>query len=457
VLGPSGSGKSTLALAIGGLVPNERPGEWTGRLTVDGLDVRTAPRAEVSRRVGVVFQDPASQLVMDRVEDDVAFGLENHGWPLAEMGRRVPEALAGVGLAGLERAQTQTLSGGQQQRLALAGALAPMPGVLVLDEPTANLDADGARAFATQLAGLHDARSATLVLIEHRVELAWPLADLVLVLGRDGRPIACARPEALDRTALRAIANAGVWLPAELDPSAESLSRGAPRRSVESAARKPAPAVLAAQGAEYAYEPGRPVVRDLDLTIRAGERVALVGPNASGKSTLSRLLVGLLRPSRGTVRLLDAEPHRLSAARLARRAGYVFQNPEQQFLADRVVDEISLGLGDEERAAAFALLESLALPLERFGERSPYTLSGGEQRRLSVACALVRAPAMLVLDEPTFGQDRAGYVDLFAILEKRVDLGAAVLAATHDLRFAGDFAERILTMRDGRIVDDRSA
>jgi len=189
VVGPSGSGKSTLALAIAGLVPRELPGEWHGSLLVDGLDCAHASPPDLARRVGLVFQDPASQLVMDRVEDDVAFGLENRAWTPGAMRQAVPEALAAVGLAGLGRRRTVVLSGGQQQRLALAGALAPRPGILVLDEPTANLDPDGARAFAARLGAIRAAKVATIVLVEHRVEIAWPLADRVLALGSDGRPI----------------------------------------------------------------------------------------------------------------------------------------------------------------------------------------------------------------------------------------------------------------------------
>ena len=404
-----------------------------------------------------MFQDPATQIVMERVEDDVASGLENRGWPLSEMRRRVPEALAEVGLTALDRAPTRALSGGQQQRLALAGALAPMPAVLVLDEPTAYLDPDGATAFAARVAAIREARTATVVLVEHRVELAWPLADLVLVLGRDGRPIACDRPQAFGPTTLRAIADAGVWLPPDLDPPSRPRVPGSGGRAAERAAATGPTPVLTADSVRFAYERGEQVVRDVDLAIRAGERIAVVGPNASGKSTLARLLVGLLRPDRGAVRLGGVDPHRLGAAELAQRAGYVFQDPELQFLADRVADEIALGLTDAERHAAAALLDALALPLARFGERSPYTLSGGEKRRLSVACALVRSPALLVLDEPTFGQDRFGYGELLSILDDRVDAGAAVVAATHDMRFARDFAERTLTMRGGRIVEDSAA
>jgi energy-coupling factor transport system ATP-binding protein len=186
----------------------------------------------------------------------------------------------------------------------------------------------------------------------------------------------------------------------------------------------------------------------------AGERIALIGPNGGGKSTLGRLLVGLLRPQRGVVTLAGRNPARLPASELARLAGYVFQRPEQQFLAQRVVDEVMLGLRPEERGEAAQLMDRLGLPLERFGDRSPYRLSGGEQRRLSLACTLVRRPVLLVLDEPTFGQDRRTYDELVAILERHLRAGATLIAATHDPRFVADVAERVVTIADGRVAAD---
>ena len=408
--------------------------------------------------MGLVFQDPDSQLVMERVEDDIAFGLESRGWSPAAMRARVPEALAEVGLEGLERRRTGRLSGGQQQRLALAGALAPGPGILVLDEPTANLDPPAARAFAARLAALRQARSVTIVLVEHRVDIAWGLADVVLALGPDGHPIDVGPPaDVLARSRDRLLA-AGAWLPDEVSPGAGGGSTGAGRDDGTGrdapAALDPATtsAVVTARGLSFAYDDGVDVVRAVDLALVSGERVALVGTNGSGKSTLARLLVGLLRPGTGEVRLSGLDPALLPPARLARHAAYVFQDPEQQFVTLRVRDEVMLGLDEAGRREAEALMDRIDLPLGAFGDRSPYTLSGGEQRRLSLATALVRHPAVLVLDEPTFGQDRRGHEALVEILAERVDAGAAVLAATHDERFIAAFARRIVRLEAGRIV-----
>ncbi len=438
-------------------MPRELPGDWAGTLEVAGLDPGSADGPALAARVGMVFQDPEGQLVMDRVEDDVAFGLECRAWPLAAMRERVPAALADVGLEGLERRRTTRLSGGQQQRLALAGALAPDPGVLVLDEPTANLDPEGARAFAARLARLRASRSTTIVLVEHRVDDAWPLADLVLALGPDGRPVDVGRPEdVLDRSR-EAIEAAGTWLPALTGAGHARLSRSV--RDPGPAADPAAPPVISARGVRFAYD-GPLVVDGVDLEIRAGERVALVGANGSGKSTLARLLTGLLRPLAGMIRLGGDDPSRLKAPELARRAGFVFQDPEAQFVASTVRGEVLAGLGHEDPSvpdAVATLMQRLGLPLDDFGDRSPYTLSGGEQRRLSLAPALARAPRLLVLDEPTFGQDRRGCEALEAILAEQVSSGTAVLAATHDERFIASFASRIVRLDRGRVVGDEGA
>ncbi len=449
-MGPSGSGKSTLALTVAGLVPGEIPATMTGTLELDGADVRGLGPVGAGARTGLVLQDPSAQLVMERAEDDVAFGLENRAWPPDDMHSRVPEALDAAGLGGLGRSRSRRLSGGQQQRLALAGALAPRPGLLVLDEPTANLDPEGAGTLIATLTALRAERAASVLLIEHQVDQAWPLADVVLALGADGRPIDVGAPDAVLARSAAAMREAGIWLPVAAEPAVSSRvlfgSGGATLGEV----------IVGADSVRFAYDRNEPVVRDLTLDAAAGERMALVGPNGSGKSTLARLLVGLLRPNQGTVHLHGEDPARMPPATLARHAGYVFQEPERQFLAQRVGDEVRLGLTAEEAARIDDLMDRLGLPLERFAERSPYRLSGGEQRRLSLACVLIRRPDVLVLDEPTFGSDRHGYDGLLGILGEHLDAGACLIAATHDRRFVHDVAHRVVEMDAGWIVRDEA-
>ena len=452
IVGPSGSGKSTLARAIAGLVPGSIPGRLDGELIVAGHRAGHDRQTLVARSVGIVFQDPESQLVMERVDDEVAFGLESLGWPATAMRARVPAALAGLGLAGFERRRTGRLSGGEQQRLAIAGVLAPDPGILVLDEPMANLDPDGTRQLAIRLAAMRAGRSTTIVLVEHHADLVWPLADVVLALGHDGRPIALGPPEVLlERDASR-LAAAGIWLPEEFGlrvaptasapPTLSAPTLSAPSGSAPVSGSTRGRPLVEARGIGFAWDRARPILRGIDLDLAEGDRVALLGPNGAGKSTLGRIISGLLRPTAGIVRLAGADPIRLSARELARFVGYVFQDPERQFVAATVRAEMEAGLDAPGRAGVAEIAASLGLPLDAFGERSPYTLSGGEQRRLSLAPFLARRPGLLVLDEPTFGQDRLGYDRLIDLFRARLDAGTAILVATHDLRLVADLGAR---------------
>ena len=419
---------------MAGLLPREFPGRWHGSVRIGDTDVAAgagSPATTRSLGAGIVLQDPASQLVMERVGDDVAFGLENAAWPLEAMRRRVPEALAAVGLAGFEDRRSTRLSGGEQQRVAVAGVLAMEPGLLVLDEPTASLDPEGAASIAAILRQLRDGRSTTIVLVEHRAELAWPLADLVLALGLDGRPIDVGPPADVLARSGAALEAAGIWLPTD-----EPRSLRPPARAAAGGA------VLELDHVSFAFERDQPVLGGVSLEVRAGERVGLLGRNGSGKTTILRLALGLLRPTDGRVSLGGRDPRRLAPRAIARLAGYVVQDPELGFLADTVREEVELGLDGPQIAFAHELCDRLALPIGSFGARSPYRLSGGEQRRLSLVTALARRPSLLALDEPTYGQDRRGHGALVAALDELVGQGSGVLAATHDARFAGEALDR---------------
>jgi energy-coupling factor transporter ATP-binding protein EcfA2 len=470
VVGPSGSGKSTLARAVAGLLPAQFPGEWQGSLRLDDIELARDDGADLDADLpittaglgaGIVLQDPASQLVMERAGDDVAFGLENLAWPRAAMRPRVAEALAGVGLVGFEDRRSTRLSGGEQQRLAIAGVLAPGPGVLVLDEPTAQLDPAGAAAVFRVLGSLRERRAATVVLVEHRASLAWPLADVVLALDDAGRPIDVGPPSDVLARSGRKLERAGIWLPDAGAPSGRGPTRtkgsnGDPATNGDSTSKRVlgSSAVLDVRELRFGFVPGAPVLRSVDVTVVAGERVALVGPNGSGKTTLLRLALGLLKPVAGSIRLGGRDPRRLPPIQLARLAGYVVQDPELGFLGESVQEEIEMGLEQEQVRYAHELAARLRLPLEEFGDRSPYRLSGGEQRRLSLVTGLARRPLLLALDEPTFGQDRRGHEALVAALDELVGEGSAVLAATHDERFVRDATDRRIELADGWIRAD---
>lgn len=451
VAGSSGAGKSTLALAIAGLVPHEFAGSWTGELEVAGLSVPPTPRERLATATQLVFQEPAAQLVMERVEDDVAFGLENRGWSPAAMRARVAESLKTLGVVDLGGRLTTRLSGGQQQLVALAGALAPRPRILVLDEPTSNLDARGATAFYAALADLRASNDRpTVVLIDHRVDRALPLVDTVLALDRTGGPLALGPAESVFGSQRDVLASEGVWLPGEMRARIDgALAAGSDRTS-----HRDGRTVVRFEDVSFRYDRDAPLaLRDVSLEIAAGDRVALLGPNGSGKSTLGRLGAGLLPGAGGAVRLQGADPARLPARELAARATFVFQDPVLQFLRDRVADELHAGLqAPEQHAAADALLAELDLDRPGLRDASPYTLSGGEQRRLSVATALVREPGLVVLDEPTYGQDRLRYEALAGLLRRRLDAGSSLLAATHDELFAAEMTSRAVVLDEGRVA-----
>ncbi|WBB54525.1 ABC transporter ATP-binding protein [Verrucosispora sp. WMMD573] len=433
LLGASGAGKSTLLAALAGLLP-EDSGEREGTIEIDGQ-----PVGEARDRVGIVFQDPQSQLVMARSGDDVAFGLENRGVPAGQIWARVDGALDRVGFPYHRDRPTAALSGGEQQRLALAGVLALRPGLLLLDEPTANLDPAGAALIRAALARAVDADT-TLILVEHRVAEALPLVDRVVVLEPGGGVRADGSPEAVFAAHGDSLAAEGVWVPGRENP---------PRR-----AAGPAGEVLLT--AEQLGQPPR--LAATDLTVRAGEALAVLGPNGAGKSTLALLLGGLLRP--GTGRLAASRglagvdsrtaPHRWRAPALTRRIGSVFQNPEHQFVTGTVFDELALGprrTGASESAVQDRVTELLSrLRLERLAAANPYTLSGGEARRLSVATALATAPRLLICDEPTFGQDRRTWRELVDLLADLRDAGHGLVTVTHDADFVAALADRTLAL-----------
>ena len=431
LLGASGSGKSTLLAGLAGLLEG---GESDGELRVDGLDPRAA-----RERTGIVFQYPESQLVMARAGDEVAFGLENRCVPPDEIWPRVDAALAAVGFPyGRDRA-TDALSGGEQQRLALAGVLALEPGLLLLDEPTANLDPDGATLVREALARVGEASRRTMILVEHRVADSLPLVDRVIVLQAGGGVIADGPPDSVFAQHGDELAEAGIWVPDHLLPTA-----------LRTVTASTAP-ILLTDGAGYRFgAEERVAVGPLDLELRSYEALAVVGPNGSGKSTLALLLGGLLRPSVGNVTIGGEPIWRWPAERLARRIGSVFQDPEHQFLTRRVVDELTFGplRAGLSVVAARERADSLMarLHLEALAEANPFTLSGGEKRRLSVATALAAEPSVLILDEPTFGQDRRTAVELLDLLARLRDAGTAICFVTHDAPFAEALADRTIRL-----------
>ena len=443
VLGPSGSGKSTLMGGLAGLLGGAEEGEATGTLTVDGV----AP-ADARGRVGLLMQDPEAQVVLARVGDDVAFGMENLGVAREEIWPRVEESLEAVGLSVPLDHSTTELSGGQKQRLALASILAMGPGLLLLDEPTANLDPSGVAEVRAAVETVVESTGATMVVVEHRVDVWASLVDRVIVVA-DG---AIAADGPLNEVLAQqgdALRERGIWLPGD-DVAAEV----GPAPEVAPASSGATPIARVAD-LTIGYDASAPVRSGIDLTIERGVSTCIVGANGAGKSTFALTLAGLLPPLEGTVEVETSDgtrgdPHEWSSKQLLGRMSMVFQEPEYQFLAATVAEELAIGpraAGMSEEEIAPLVEEHLeALGLTKLARANPMTLSGGEKRRLSVATALISAPELLILDEPTFGQDRGTWLGLVRLLRAALERGVTLVSITHDPAFVAAMGQRVVDL-----------
>ena len=443
VLGPSGSGKSTLMGGLAGLLGGAEEGEATGTLTVDGV----AP-AEARGRVGLLMQDPEAQVVLARVGDDVAFGMENLGVAREEIWPRVENSLEAVGLSVPLDHSTTELSGGQKQRLALASILAMGPGLLLLDEPTANLDPSGVAEVRAAVEKVVERTGATVVVVEHRVDVWASLVDRVIVVA-DG---AIAADGPLDEVLAQqgdALRERGIWLPGD-DVAAEV----GPAPEVPPASSEAAP-IARVTDLTIGYDASAPVRSGIDLTIERGVSTCIVGANGAGKSTFALTLAGLLPPLEGAVEVETSDgtagdPHEWSSKQLLGRMSMVFQEPEYQFLAATVAEELAIGpraAGMSEEEIAPLVDEHLeALGLTALARANPMTLSGGEKRRLSVATALISAPELLILDEPTFGQDRGTWLGLVRLLRAALERGVTLVSITHDPAFVAAMGQRVVDL-----------
>jgi energy-coupling factor transport system ATP-binding protein len=442
LVGPSGAGKSTLLLGLAGLLDASGGAGEEGQLHIDG-----ARPQRVRDRVGLLFQDPETQLLMGRAGDDVAFGLENRGVPTDAIWPRVDAALEMVDFRYGRQRPTTALSGGEKQRLALAGTLALRPGLLLLDEPTANLDPEGAEQVRDLLRMILERGGATMILVEHRVDEAIPLVDRVVALEASGGIVADGDPTTVFSRHGSALEAAGVWLPGHRPTPP-------PRRE-----RPPSETLVLAEGAGFTYPGARqPAVSHAEVQLRSAQALAISGPNGSGKTTLGLLLAGLLRPTAGAVvsgeSLSVGHGHeqiwRWPAHRLVHAIGMVFQEPEHQFLTGSALAELAIGPIQAGLSRAEARRRAVEL-LERFhlghlAQANPFTLSGGEKRRLSVATALAAAPAAVILDEPTFGQDARTWSEMLDLLAALRDSGHAICVVTHDRDFANALADRTLRL-----------
>ncbi|MDY4492242.1 ATP-binding cassette domain-containing protein [Schaalia hyovaginalis] len=459
VLGPSGSGKSTLMAGLAGLLGDEDEGERAGSLLIDGR----APE-EQRGRIGLVMQDPEAQVVLARVGDDVAFGMENLAVPREGIWPRVDSALSRVGLDVALSHSTSHLSGGQKQRLALASVLAMEPGLLLLDEPTANLDPKGVAGVRGAVGRVLEASGATLVVIEHRVDVWAGLVDRIIVI-LDGRVAADGPAAEILESRGAELRERGIWLPGDR-VAAEALagvraSEGEspswpPEADALPAHEPPSAPILIARDLSIGYGAEHPVRTGIDLDIPRGVSTCILGANGAGKTTLALTLAGLLPALGGTIAASptasipggSSDPHDWKSAELLGRISMVFQEPEYQFVARSVRAELEIGprqSGIEGEALDALVDEHLAaLGLESLAGANPMTLSGGEKRRLSVATALISAPELLILDEPTFGQDRRTWIELVRLLRSACERGTTLVSITHDPAFVEAMGDRVI-------------
>ncbi|MBW3561033.1 MAG: ATP-binding cassette domain-containing protein [Actinobacteria bacterium] len=447
VTGSSGSGKSTLLRMANGLVPHSTGGRLEGDVVTAGRSVRTHRPRDLADVVGFVHQDPEAQFVVDRVEDDVAFVLENLGVDPVTMRRRVEEVLDALGVAHLRDRSPGTLSGGERQRCAIAGALAAAPTCLVLDEPTSQLDPQGADDVLAAVARLNADLGTTILMAEHRLERAGPLADRTVIV-EEGRIDAIGAPEdvLVDYEGAPEVTKLGAllgWEPRPLtvrEARARARQQGAPPgRPPPDPELAPGEMLVGTSGVDVDLG-GRPVLRGAALVAHRGEVVVLMGRNGSGKTTLLRVLADLLEARRGEVTRRG-------------RVAYVPQDPNTLLYAPTVRAELEQTLrllGEDDRSAVDRTLATFGLT--ELADRHPRSLSGGERQRVAIAAVAVGGAEVLLLDEPTRGIDAAGRAALEGSLAKHTAAGGAAVVATHDVELAARIASRAVVLGNGEVV-----
>ena len=491
IIGPSGAGKTTLASVLSGAIPHHFGGAFYGAAHVEGKDTCTVTLTDVSRVVGSVLQDIDAQMVASNVEDELLFGLENFGVPHDQIPERIERTLAMVGIGALRNREIATLSGGQKQKVAIAAILALEPSVLVLDEPTAALDPASSTMVFDILHDINERLGITIVIIEQKVALLSEYCRRIAVMdkgrivldgtphevfahGRELRAIGVDSPRVTrisNSLAKEGIIEAGepclnVEQARELIEHVVGERRGgAPAVPVAQAARtaphrparpkaEGADPVVKLTGVSFTYPSGEAAVCDLDITVYPGELVGVVGQNGAGKTTVTKLITGLLKPSSGTVSVAGLDTATVRTSQIARHAATLFQDPDRQICRDTVLDEVAFGL--ELAGVDAAEARQRALPvIERFGlpaDEAPFSLSRGQRQMVALASVVVLAPEVIILDEPTSGLDYRECMTVMETVRDMAEGGCAVIMVCHDMEVVSDFAERLVVMAGGRVL-----
>ncbi|MFX1319840.1 MAG: ABC transporter ATP-binding protein [Promethearchaeota archaeon] len=448
--GPSGCGKSTLARCLTGFIPHEYLGKFQGTITIRDQDTRSLPIHDLAKSVSLIQQDPDSQFVTLNVTNEVAFGLENFQHSPETIEPRIEWALRAANAENLQSRNTHTLSGGEKQKVIISSFIALQSPVLILDEPTARLDPQTATEVLTTLQQLHN-QGATILVIEHRIQPFLSSASRVLLMNEgtityDGSPTQLSTDPA-------PLNDLGVYLQPSIFSEAIQ-QRAQPEREI-----------LRVRGLTFTYPrieeqvSPRPALENLTFSLHPGEIIALMGANGSGKSTLLLQLMGLLAPDAGAVHLNQQNIHAQPVSQLARQIGFIFQNPLHQIFASTVKEEVllatkHLGLSESREIELRAEQLICNFGLLKYQDQSPYTLSLGEQRRLTIASILVHKPQVLLLDEPFIGQDYRNVHRLMSVIRSEAAQGTTVLLATHDTAIAETYCSRLLFLFDGRLLID---
>lgn len=462
LLGPSGSGKSTLTYCLNGLYPKELDGKKSGSIYFAGSKIEDFKSGKINLEVGTVFQDPETQFCMLTVEDEIAFGLENKKMAPDLMDSEIDRVLSLVGLQHRRKDQIHTLSGGHKQKLALAAVLALEPRMLILDEPTANLDPAASKELVETIRKLKEQQDITLFIIEHNIDYWLPIINRTMLLERDGSLFFDGDLSQAVNLYDEELQQRGIWLPeavllakqAQLPKpwplTVDLLPHGLQFQTKTPEVMHTKVRIIQVENAIFQHK--EKVLLDIpNLDIQQGEFLAITGKNGSGKTLLSRQITGLLKPTAGDIEVLGKKLRRWKTNELYQQIGYVFQNPEHQFLTDSIWEELAFGQTANEYDIQ-RVLEDIQLAAQ--ASKHPFTLSQGQKRRLSVATMLVQEPQLLVLDEPTFGQDSHTTEVLMDLIWRHHQRGCTIVMITHDMELVDRFASRVLIVDQGRIVAD---
>ncbi|WP_225743245.1 ABC transporter ATP-binding protein [Marinilactibacillus sp. Marseille-P9653] len=469
LIGPSGAGKSSLILALNGLIPQSIEASVTGKILVGEIDPQASAQGSLSKQVAILFQDPETQFCMVTVEEEVAFGLENLSYSKIEMDKVIESSLKKVGLFDRRKEAIYSLSGGMKQKLAFACLMAIDPDVLILDEPTANLDPQSSRDLIKLLNEWSKDTGKTLIVIEHQVEDVLPIIDEVIALDKEGYKIVQGSPREVFQQQGKILMKEGIFLPYA---STLALKTGEnwnpfPLTGIElkgqiEASSPPLPIVLnekketllKVSNLTFHYPEQASLFNDLSFSVEKGSIVAIVGENGAGKSTLAKLMVRALTPEAGSISFKQKNLQDYSDTEFLQEVSLVFQRPELQFIAESVAAEMAFGPSllqlENWETETDVLLEEFGLA--KLKKAHPYTLSQGQKRRLSVAIMLANGQKCLILDEPTFGQDAANTKALMAQLVKKQQEGFTFIMITHDMDLVERYASKVIVLDEGKCL-----